>query len=520
MNFSGSLKSKSGAISIVGTYLVFFLLGLVYLRLNYTHFFHADTAGLMAAGQALNQSVSLFLSDNFYYGNQLLIWRSGQGIAIALALGLKGGAAFVGGMALSYALWGTFLYFVLTLVFEKKKALLLALCLLFPIGSFDLDYMIGQQSHLSNAVLCFSSALLLYLAHCRQGQSRQHLIFGLILLFFVGLEAPLRAYLAGIPIAMVLFMTYHRQSIKAIIGIAGSLIAGYLVNKFLLEFYPIQYSHTADRTMGRWAELMGSVWPRFMEILTSVTGFDYLDNRSLSVAGLIFAGFAFLFVGLLVVQFFRGCTSAVVALINVAGKKPEEQSLETYVLRVGAVGFAVNFLAVAFINPDSSRHLLWTVFTLKFCVFISVWRFVESCGLKKSCAAVAILVLTIVPSVFTSSLANWGTGAFKKSVPYHVRVIEDLANKIGVRHIEGADFWSTMTMSVWIKDATTGVVHNTKELPSMHWLSLKRYPEGETLYYVRSQDNYLRAKVKESQGQLLYRDQNFEVWRSAVRLHR
>ncbi|HHL9594593.1 TPA: hypothetical protein ACQ98W_004852, partial [Citrobacter braakii] len=148
------MKVQSKIFVFLFVILTSFLLGVVHVKWIYSITFHADAAAMQVLAQAIYESRSI-LPHDFYYGNQLILLRSEVPIALAMAMGFKGYAAFVIGSALGISIWTVILFTSLYCVFKKfLAAAFYTFCLLFPVSiGFDNDLILGQQSHLANVVL-------------------------------------------------------------------------------------------------------------------------------------------------------------------------------------------------------------------------------------------------------------------------------------------------------------------------------------------------------------------------------
>ncbi|MGR4435959.1 hypothetical protein K8Q46_05115 [Escherichia coli] len=133
---------------------------------------------MQVLGQAIYDSISI-LPHDFYFGNQLILLRSGLPIAIAIFLGFHGYDAFVVGFALGIVAWSLVLYFSLSCAFKTKwQPFLFTFCLLFPTSfGFDSDFILGQQSHLANVILLLA-ALIFYVLNISSGYKRFLILSG------------------------------------------------------------------------------------------------------------------------------------------------------------------------------------------------------------------------------------------------------------------------------------------------------------------------------------------------------
>ena len=115
--------------------------------------FHADAAAMQVLAQAMVDQRSLLPTD-FGYGNQLIMFRASPFIALALVGGATGFKAYIIGSSLSIAFWLLVLYYALARATgDRYLAALVAIVFIVPMSVWDHDYILGQQSHLANAVL-------------------------------------------------------------------------------------------------------------------------------------------------------------------------------------------------------------------------------------------------------------------------------------------------------------------------------------------------------------------------------
>lgn len=146
---------KESAIYLwsVVTALVAFCIGYIHHRWFFPLYFHGDAASMHVLAEAILDEGSLLPTD-FSYGNQLVFLRSSPFIALTLLVGFTGYKAFILGSSLSITFWGVVLYLFLSAYFKsRRKGFLFSILLLLPLGPWDFDLILGQQSHLSNAIL-------------------------------------------------------------------------------------------------------------------------------------------------------------------------------------------------------------------------------------------------------------------------------------------------------------------------------------------------------------------------------
>ncbi|HBN4893124.1 TPA: hypothetical protein L2X82_005663, partial [Escherichia coli] len=211
-----------------------FLFGFVHIKWVYSSYFHGDSAVMQVLGQAIYDSISI-LPHDFYFGNQLILLRSGLPIAIAIFLGFHGYDAFVVGFALGIVAWSLVLYFSLSCAFKTKwQPFLFTFCLLFPTSfGFDSDFILGQQSHLANVILLLA-ALIFYVLNISSGYKRFLILSGCSF-FIICVEEPIRAafLLLTIIFISIICFDYKKYYLKLIVLFSFALL-GSLCNKLLL----------------------------------------------------------------------------------------------------------------------------------------------------------------------------------------------------------------------------------------------------------------------------------------------
>lgn len=514
-----STRWAAPAIVVLGGLLI----GYIHHRWFFPLIFHGDAAAMQVLAQAMVDEASLLPRD-FVYGNQLILWRSSPFIAGALALGFTGHGAFAAGSAAAIAAWALALYAILrAFLDERRQAAVLALTFLMPMGLWENDYVLGQHSHMSNAVMAIGIVLCscLWLAAQRRGA----LVAAVLLLFLMCAEAPSRALLVLAPLALGIVLLFDaRRALRCVAMLAGAFVLGFVANKALLTVRPIAADLISTYQFRALKDILATLGMLAQELLASSVSTDQLAGRKLSGSGMILfaAGIAWL-IGLYGFALARARTAgSLAAAFAAAGSGSTDETLRRQFPAVVAVlGILVGALAVASFNPDTGRHFLWAYALLKLSFLIVLYRFVTvTLGWRPAGFASVALVLLLA----SSWAVAWRThkGHLDSDIQAHLHQpidqhIERIGREHGIAHIFGAEFWRMHHLNTTVPGigAATLALKDGKPAP-LDWLSRLSWFDqtGPVMYYLQDNelDKMIRARLQQSGGRMVHDSPAGQIW--------
>ena len=259
-----SWSSRFAVLTLV--WLIGLAFGTAYFICYYHAFFHSDGAAIQVLAQAMVDEMSL-LPHDFYYGNQLILFRANLFIAPVLKLGLIGYSAYAMGSAINFSVFFLISFLTLETVFRHwLKSLFLTVLFFLPLGVNEAAYVLGEQSHLANVVFILMIAVHAYRA-CWYVEWRS-LVIAASVVFLMAVEAPMRALFVLLPLALVIVATGKaRSSGKLSIALVFAFIVGYIGNRYLVMTHPvaIDLSDLAFSTSDRFLIRMRSIIKEFID---------------------------------------------------------------------------------------------------------------------------------------------------------------------------------------------------------------------------------------------------------------
>ena len=504
-----------------------FGIGYIHHRWFFPLEFHGDAAAMQTLAKAILAQGSLLPSD-FTYGNQLVFLRSSGFIALASMSGLASLDAFMVGSALNVAFWGIVLYFFLfAFLGAERKAALLMVVLLVPIGAFDSDYVLGQQSHLANTVLSLGLAVFtsLYVAEKRKAC----LMAAGICLFVMSVESPIRGLLVLVPLLLaVLVMTGWQQTKKVAAFTGLFFLVAYFCNKKLVRLRPISADYLHMLTFKSTSDILDNLARTSKETLGGMSSLYVIAGDKLSIAGFIVLGagllalvwyFIFFLTGTVhAARLVEGKTSASSRFDRYAGNESEGSRL---VRLTSVFGLILGALAVAALNPDSSRHYLWCIFLAK--LFLLLWTFnfiAKYLGDAKS--TLLLVVLTLFASTWFAYLekSRWHPTAVIKSRNFTEAVtsLAEISVTTGIGNVYGEDFWRMMPLNTLIDhiNAQPLLLADGQVRPDFWLTAPSGYcPKGEVLYYLKEGeiDREIKTKLIGIGGQQMKAGAGYTIWK-------
>ncbi|MDD2845891.1 MAG: hypothetical protein PHT57_13165 [Rhodoferax sp.] len=518
-------KEKAEFIWPVMTALMAFVIGYIHHRWFYSIYFHGDAASMHVLAKAMIDESSLLPVD-FSYGNQLIFLRSSPFIALALLAGFKGYKAFIVGSALSISFWGVVLYFFLSTYFKsRRKGWLFSILLLLPLGPWESDFILGQQSHLSNVILALGVAVFINLFILNKNKFFLFVACGC--LFLISAEAPMRGLLVLVPILILLGFGADFGVFLVVFLTAGLTFSlSYLVNKLIIYKHPIAINYFNTLTFKSSDEFINNIINTTRELIGSISSINMVSGNKISLLGFFVFSFGFLliivYIGLVFSGIFNISEFMRRKIINI---KNSENFLATdnlcFVYFVAVTGVVVGEFSVAALNPDSARHYLWAVFLLKL-IILKLLYDVISKKISNKKSAVFVLVAGFLMSFWFAELVKqkWNTD---KAVKYEnlseeIHKIRSISEISGINKIYGEDFWRMMPLNTLIDgiNAQTLVIFGG-EIYSAPWLSRPSWScaKSDVLYYLKdgSVDKMVKERLVDVGGVKMHDGMRYSIWK-------
>ena len=265
-NNLANVSWSSRFVVLALAWLIGLAFGTIYYNCYYPVIFSSDSAAIQVLAQAMADEMSL-LPHDFYYGNQLILFRANLFIAPALKFGLTGYTAYIVGSAINFSVFFLITFLTLETVFRNwAKSLFLTVLFFLPLSHNEADYVLGQQSHLANVVFVLMIAVHAYRA-CWHKEWRG-LVIAASVVFLMSVEAPIRALFVLLPLALVIVATGKaRSSAKLSLALVVAFVVGYIGNRYLVTTRPlaIDLSDLAFSTSNRFLIRMSSIIKEFID---------------------------------------------------------------------------------------------------------------------------------------------------------------------------------------------------------------------------------------------------------------
>ncbi len=452
-------RQRAGVIGLVA--LAGFLLAAAFLSQYYAGVFHSDSAAHQVLAQAMLDELSVLPKD-FAYGNQLILWRNNLLIAPVLAMGMEGYRAYGVGSSLNFALFFVLAFLCIdSLLRDWRRSLLVCGLWFLPLGHTEADFILGQQSHLSFVVLSLVIAMCAHRA--ADGTDRKAIWLGAAAIFLLVVEAPTRAAMMLLPVALAVVGTGRARLTRQFGAIAFAAAAcAYALSKYLggsrsvygVEPVPLApYGHFVTR-MNEQLEGFVQYFIGYFQFAGLTSKVGYLLLYGLKAIPL------FAFAGLLAWI----AVKLKQRLLQEAGAERPVAPLE-FVGVVGFVGAALGFWMVAGIEYGLDvRHFLWALMLLKLVLVIVAVRFVAPSGatqwpvLAAACVAALLMstafVRTALPTFRKQLKADYLSHV---RLPYAPRIAAILQEQ-GIHRIYG-EYWETMRMQVLARQSQPAALH-------------------------------------------------------------
>ncbi|WP_182911157.1 hypothetical protein, partial [Salmonella enterica] len=392
------------------------------------------------------------------------------------------------------------------------------LCLFIPMGRDDIDFFLGQQSHLSNVVLamliCLS--LLIYISN----KNNKYIAISCISIILMSAEAPIRALLVIVPLAIFLISFYKNKlsitlsSLMLVTSIMGALINSYLRS----SHFPLQADYSTsslislDRSIDNFFIVLKS-------ILVQASSSEMLHGNSAKsfVAPFYFLGVAY---SLLLLSVTVYGVYLYIASLTDAKKIKNKTDL---ICSMSSVGFVFGLIIISCLNPDSGgRHILWAICLLKICIFSYMYQaIILFFGKDKlahlATAAIAIIISSVLPIAYLSSFKPFNYANFNPYKNLNTKIIET-AKEYGVSNIYGGDFWRMIILNSYNSGITSAEldIKNGSEIIPKQWLTRPSYfcKEGNVMYLTKGGvvDDVLEKELSSKNATVIYSDNTGKLW--------
>jgi hypothetical protein len=528
INVSWSSRCAVGTLA----WLIGLAFGTTFYACFYPAYFHSDSAAIQVLAQAMVDEMSL-LPHDFFYGNQLILFRANLFIASVLKLGLTGYTAYVMGSAISFSVFFLITFLTLETLFRHwAKSLFLTILFFLPLGLHEADYVLGQQSHLANVVFILMIAVHAYRA-CWHEEWRG-LVIAASVVFLMSMEAPMRALFVLLPLALVIIATGKaRSSVKLSLALVIAFVVGYTGNRYLVTTHPVaqDLSDLVFSNSDRFLIRMGSILKDFVD---NYIGFvQFYGMRTSTRIHLVLYGVKTLvflsFLGLFCWLAYRLATRVIKPRMENKGTTQSELQALEFIGLLGVTGMLTMFWitsALEYTNDQLLRHSegMLQLCKLALCAYsLNVLAYIIPQRLPRYGVLfiVALLSSTVASSfLFAPYRAQLQQSIESKTnLPIHGK-IQELMLVHGINRIYG-DFWSTSLLEVLIPPAKAAVlsvsdgnVYFTQWLtrPSMQCI------DGNVFYLLdRSKVNeeFIARKILERGGRILERFGNSGIYLGA-----
>ena len=183
-------------------------------------------------------------------------------------------------------------------------------------------------------------------------------------------------------------------------------------------------------------------------------------------------------------------------------------------------GVIIGALAVATLNPDSSRHYLWSIFLVK--LFVFKWLYEISSGLvSKKKAAILVLALGVLMSSWFAYLVKFNCNTDRainsRNFSEVIVDIKEISERTGIINIYGEDFWRMMPLNTLIGNMNAqALLLGGGELHPYSWLTRPSWScaEGDVLYYLKGGpvDEVIKEKLIHAGGNQVQDSIAYSIW--------
>ena len=169
-----------------------------------------------------------------------------------------------------------------------------------------------------------------------------------------------------------------------------------------------------------------------------------------------------------------------------------------------SLGFLMGVLAIASLNPNSIRHVLWAIVALKLCLFAEYFQALSKWFRGQLAPALLTLGTCLLLSYWVANIAVSKFGL--RGPDPLTAAVEGAAREHGIAHVYGTDFWAMMPLNTHIPSISAGVLVNVGgRIEPFRWLGRPSWAcvDGDVLYVLevdRGFDETVLALVREHPG--------------------
>ncbi|EDY8764995.1 hypothetical protein GPE80_004559, partial [Salmonella enterica subsp. enterica serovar Braenderup] len=425
----------------VSVIIIGLVIGLVHHIYIYPNFFHADSAAYQVLASAIRDE-GVLLPHDFFYGNQLIMLKISPFIALANYIGFSGYKAYAIGGAIAICVW----FYICNLIISKYCgnkyfSLLLSTCLFIPLGMDDIDFLLGQESHLSNVVLSIMICLpvIIYI----QESKKSFLCISALAVILMTAEQPIRTLIIIAPfILFILIIFRSKTSVVSMLSIAVSFVIGKMANDYLLgRHFPLKVDYSQASLLISPDKAIDNLFIILKSILV------YSSSSSLAVgSNAIGILTPFYFMGLLYILLFIATIVyglKIFLYILIDGRKTKTSICRLDLLcALGATGFVLGLLLISCLNPEG-RHIFWATCILKISVFATIFKIFKS-NIKNNVysysltIAMAICMSAIAPVLYTTKAESFSYNKSNMNSEINKKIIS-IVRLTGIKYIYGED---------------------------------------------------------------------------------
>lgn len=525
-----SSLNKNSILYILYAGIISFVIGFINYKWFAHFYFDGDFAAYHTLANVIQNEKNLLVKD-FMYGNQLILIRTlSLCIAVIQCFGIFGYDAFLLGASINVSIWGIVLYLFLSYyTTERSKALLLSLVLLVPIGYFDSMYILGQQSHLSNVILCFG-IILLTIKYLSNG-SLLLLILSNICFSLISIESPIRGLLLLVPLLIgINYLLGHRKN-KFIyfVTFVINFIISYKISKYIVtNFVTLAYLNEHIVYLHNSSEILDNIIYFIKDMINGVSNINLLAGKKL-----VDSNFKYIFAyGISLCVIITYTFFAVNSIFNLFKAHKEYKNKNIYI--ISSIGFLINLFIITCLSPDkfaAARHLMWVIFVIKFLIFSELFNYIKytvnirkNTNLNTSIKIILFVVIAIICSSWLSILAKYSLKNINTEINNVISItaikdIEYVSSKYKINNVYGGLYNETFLHSMMHLNTYSSVAYyaplflenSTKKFIPFQWLSklsIFCHKNTENVIYYLINKNEVDNEIK---NLLLQNFNNFEA---------
>lgn len=532
---TGSFRHVSRQLLLRVTKLAPVFLGLFSIAFFHHFFFyafrfHGDSAVRQIYAEAMLDELSLLPID-FSYVTGFFVLSSHHFIALFMLLGFDGFLAFALGSSIATAVLGTILTIIMFWVTRRLwVSAFLALLTITPLGVFEFDKLLGQQSSADKFMLAVLS--IFFISMYSRDMKTRWLFSAAISVAILSLTHPVHGLLTMAPLVLITLLALKwRQAILVSAVTVGGGLAGTALHEFLAVDRVLTRSFTDTRVAG-FDSLTSNLLGLTRQAIRDLTGLDQISNQSVSVLSLSMYTANLIFLAVYAVLLIHGFliiwrAGKVRLQIGHYSDAPTEWRFSKWLLAFGTAGVLSNLVITAALNPDSARHFMWATIVLKLAGLLMLAEWALD---KKHPMAIftSIFFVLALGSQWTIAVNHYGASFFsdaeKAKNSEVVRAIREVSNETGLSKVVGADYWTVLPINTLIPGVNGMQILRFDE-PNFYIRAHNTRPSwacesAPVMYYVdtveaskwQDQNDELRVLLEENGARLVHSGSDFEVW--------